>query len=276
MSDSLTTITVAPERDATPIPTELLDVWDSRWGGFIAGQQRGNTPTGRVRVVVFGSCAAGNTILRHLAARDDVAVVGVATDELFDRRALIFRRKRLWNDLTEDECRRYQLETEALASEQGVDLFSGEVKTKVFREIFQRWKPDLVVSCVFGQLIPPWVFEAPSLGAYNFHPTDLTKKSGFVGPNPVIPAKAAGLSYIPFTCHWLDAHFDTGHVVGVGTRTPILDEHGTLLPMTKLVKAVVPAIKTLISRLVDVVLAKGSPVLTVDFDSHEQSTQAQS
>lgn len=76
--------------------------------------------------------------------------------------------------------------------------------------VLQRWRPDLVVSVYFNQLIKAEVIGLAPRGTINIHPALLPKNRGLF---PYFWALANGDAETGVTVHWVDAAFDTGDIL---------------------------------------------------------------
>ncbi len=70
--------------------------------------------------------------------------------------------------------------------------------------------PDVIVVAAYGQLLPPAVLNAPSLGCLNLHPSLLPK---YRGASPVAAAILDGAAVTGVTLMLLDEGMDTGPIV---------------------------------------------------------------
>ena len=82
-------------------------------------------------------------------------------------------------------------------------------KGKPFNTI-KAWKPDLVISIYFNQLIRKKIINLPAQGVINIHPALLPRNRGLF---PYFWVLANGDAETGVTIHWVDAKFDTGHIL---------------------------------------------------------------
>jgi folate-dependent phosphoribosylglycinamide formyltransferase PurN len=99
----------------------------------------------------------------------------------------------------------------ALADEAGVPLVAtrnihGEASLATLRS----WKPDLIVSNYFNQVIRPPVMAIPERGIINMHPALLPRNRGLM---PCFWALAGGDKATGATVHWVDEGLDTGNII---------------------------------------------------------------
>ena len=81
-------------------------------------------------------------------------------------------------------------------------------------EQLDAWQPDVILSCVFGQVIDQSIIDRPPYGIYNFHPTDLEHGFG-AGPTPAEDMAAKGLTSTVWTIHHVIEALDSGGIVAV-------------------------------------------------------------
>lgn len=79
------------------------------------------------------------------------------------------------------------------------------------RNVVQELRPDLMVSGVFGRLLPPELYELPRLGAVNLHPAALPKGRGPTPQRLIYD----GDEQMGATLHRVDSSFDTGPLLSV-------------------------------------------------------------
>lgn len=65
----------------------------------------------------------------------------------------------------------------ALCDENRIDVLQ-PVKLKDAAEDIRAYRPDLIVTCAYGQFVPSSILEMPSLGCVNVHPSLLPKYRG--------------------------------------------------------------------------------------------------
>ena len=122
-------------------------------------------------------------------------------------------KKRVWNYI--DLPYRVFDETFTLDSalSHGIPVYTGEVKIESFNRLIQKWNPDAILVCVFGQIINSYTIHLPSYGIYNFHPSDLSRHQGG-GPAPYddLAARKAGTTV--WSVHHVTEELDGGHVIG--------------------------------------------------------------
>lgn len=213
----------------------FLPVEGSRWGELIlpAADEAARASGAGMRIVLFASFEYGFLALEAVkayAARfpGRIIIAGLATDDPVNPSARIGLKKRIWKYL--DAEQRVEMETAIVESalQAGAPVFTGEVKTDGFRQILREdWRPDVILSCVFGQVIGPRIIAMPAYGIYNFHPSDLLHGHG-AGPAPDEDLQARGASETVWSLHQVSTEIDTGPVVGVSPPMTVVDASGRL------------------------------------------------
>lgn len=141
-----------------------------------------------VRVVVFGSTRGGMLVLEALHILQQqygkkLCLVGLATDDARFPTARISVRKRIWRHYEISQRQRMVNAILDQALDLNMEVFTGNIKSEAFMELFTQWNPHLVIMACFGQIVPARIFMYPRLGMYNFHPSDLDANVG-AGPQP--------------------------------------------------------------------------------------------
>lgn len=80
-------------------------------------------------------------------------------------------------------------------------------------------KPDIIITCAYGQIIPQAILDAPKLGCINVHASLLPKLRGGA---PIHKAIIDGYSVTGVTIMYMDASMDTGDMISK-VEVPILD-----------------------------------------------------
>ena len=207
---------------------------DTRWGGLIEPnppENKNKTEKG-LKVALFGSWDFGYLVLETLKKfenkyPDKLNLVGLVTDDPLNLKAKISLKKRVWNILDLP----YRVIDETLIIESGlvhgIPAYTGDVKVDSFHRIIKKWNPDVILVCVFGQLIDSFTIQLPPNGIYNFHPSDLTKKQG-AGPAPFEDLIQRKASTTVWSVHHVSEEIDGGTVVGKSPEVNVLDANGQL------------------------------------------------
>jgi methionyl-tRNA formyltransferase len=83
------------------------------------------------------------------------------------------------------------------------------------------YRPDLLVVYGFNWILPRAVFDLPTYGTVNVHPSALPR---YRGPAPVLWAIRNGDTEIGVTVHRVDGGVDTGPVLARRTGVPLAEE----------------------------------------------------
>jgi len=218
----------------------FVPVSGSRWGELIlpAPDELPSRSAAGLRAVLFASFEFGYMALEAVTAYakqfpDRAQVVGLVTDDPTNPAAHIGLKKRVWKYMDRDEIVAIETAVVESALKEGVPAYTGEIKIDAFRDLLASWRPDVVISCVFGQVIDTWIINRPPYGIYNFHPTDLAHGFG-AGPTPAQDLAARGATTTVWTIHQVTEAVDAGHIVAVTPSINILDQNG-MLPTDPLV-----------------------------------------
>lgn len=96
-----------------------------------------------------------------------------------------------------------------LALEHGVEVVT-PVKIRADYSSIEEVKPDLIVTCAYGQIIPKAVLEIPRYGAINVHASLLPKLRGGA---PIHRAIMEGYDKTGITIMYMDEHMDSGDII---------------------------------------------------------------
>ena len=112
-----------------------------------------------------------------------------------------------------------------LALEHGIKIFQPEKIRKEYEDIIEL-KPDLIVTCAYGQIIPEVILNLPKLGCINVHASLLPKLRG---GSPLHHSIIDGYDKTGVTIMYMDKGMDTGDII-TQEEIPILktDTVGTI------------------------------------------------
>jgi hypothetical protein len=213
---------------------KFLPVAGSRWGELIAPatDETSKAPATGLRLVLFASFEFGYMALEVVKAYvrrfpGRVQLVGLVTDDPVNQTARIGLKKRVWKYMGRDETLAIETAIVESALGEGVPAYTGEIKIDGFRNLLEAWKPDAIVSCVFGQVIDSWIISRPIYGIYNFHPSDLAHGYG-AGPTPAEDLAARGATSTVWTIHQVIEAVDAGPIVAASPAINVLDLGGSL------------------------------------------------
>ncbi|MCX6250851.1 MAG: formyltransferase family protein [Bacteroidetes bacterium] len=250
---------------------------DTRWGGLIEPSPSENADKSRngLRIVLFGSWEFGYLVLETLKEYErrfpeKLNLVGLVTDNPLNPDAKISLKKRVWNFI--DLPFRVFNETFTIESglSHGIPVYTGEVKVKSFQNIMEKWKPDAILVCVFGQIIDSFTINLPRYGIYNFHPSDLTLNQG-AGPAPYEDLTARNAETAVWSVHHVTEEIDHGHVIGQSPPVNVRNKEGILpgnplVVYQKLGEALTPLTFFLIEELSRrFEMNKPGPIDVIDF-----------
>lgn len=105
-----------------------------------------------------------------------------------------------------------------LAQDKAILVLQPEKIKEDYQEIINL-KPDLIVTCAYGQIIPKELIECPRLGCINVHASLLPKLRGGA---PIHKAIIEGHSKTGITIMYMDTKMDEGDII-TQEEIPILD-----------------------------------------------------
>jgi hypothetical protein len=193
---------------------------NSKWGRLFlpAPEESVRRPNRGLRVLCIGSWTLGLLTFETLLSLetlqpDEVNIVGLVTDDPLDIDAKISMKKRFWRYYEESEREEYEWGILHRALSMGIPCYTGDVKSDAFRDILNKWNPEVIIVAAFGQVIDKVINEFPRYGIYNVHPSDLLHSYG-AGPQPwedMIERKAFSTRV---TIHRVSLTIDDGDIVG--------------------------------------------------------------
>ncbi len=212
----------------------ISELGDSTWGQYIIPGRDETTEKSNngFRIVLFGSYLLGYLLLETLKKLEEhnpgrLNICGLVTDDPADPNARISVKRRIWRLYGDGETVRLETAMMESALRGGIPVYSGAVKTNYFRTLLQKWNPDAILVCVFGQIIDSPIIDFPAYGIYNFHPADL--KSGFgAGPQPFMDLINRDAKTSKFTIHQLTEVLDSGPVVGQSSPINVRFKDGSI------------------------------------------------
>ena len=198
----------------------ITDVGDSGWGQLIlpSEKERKEKTEEGIRMVIFGSYYLGYLLLETLRKFEKqnpsrLNIVGLVSDDPASPTAKISVKRRIWRLYDQQETISIETATIESGLKGGIPVYSGAVKTDYFRKLLKEWKPDVILVCVFGQIIDEPVINFPPLGIYNFHPADLLAGYG-AGPQPFQDLIDRNAETSKLTIHQLTVQLDGGPILG--------------------------------------------------------------
>lgn len=210
----------------SPLPKRFREVIYKGWGIFIENPARKKSKNHKqLQVVLFISYPVGYQILKkslklHKAGK--ITITGVATDDVIDPHAKISKKKRVWQYFSDAEQKQLMLDICNLSLENGIPIFSGQVKSDLFyQHILPEWRPDAIIVGGFGQILDRIIWGNPLYGTYNLHPSNLLEGEG-KGADPFKEVILHKRDRVFVSLHHIDDTLDSGHIVGVDEGTLII------------------------------------------------------
>ena len=133
-----------------------------------------------------------------------------------------------------------------VADKYGISVFQPE-KIKNDYERILEVKPDIIITCAYGQIIPKVLLDLPRLGCINVHASLLSKLRGGA---PLHHAIIDGLDKTGVTIMYMDEAMDTGDIIStisydIKSSDTTEDIHDTLRELgAKLLIETLPSIVT--------------------------------
>ncbi len=242
---------------------QRIDRSDACWGTLYqpAASEISDAGQQGLRVLAMTSFTVGRAtlqaIVRHQRrAPQALRLVGMVTDDPLDPRARIGRRKRAWKYLSPEAGAALLGSTIETALCAGAPAYTGEIKSPWFRELLREWQPDVLICCCLGQVIDRAIVESLPLGAYNLHPSDLSKGRG-AGFAPHEDAFSRRALTARWTIHHITEELDGGPVVGVSPPVFIRNRFGGL-PATPMhyYDRMITALPSITRQLLDALIAR--------------------
>lgn len=97
----------------------------------------------------------------------------------------------------------------ALALENNIEVFTPEKLKNEYEYILDK-KPDIVITCAYGQIVPKPILDYPEYGCINVHASLLPK---YRGASPITAAIQAGEEETGITIMYMDESLDTGNII---------------------------------------------------------------
>lgn len=161
-----------------------------------------------IRVVYMGTPDFSLEPLKILIEKTNVVLVVTKPDALVGRKKV----------LTPSSVKK-------LALENNIPVFTPESIKKDFQQILDV-KPDLIVTCAYGKIIPKILIDTPKYGCVNIHASLLPK---YRGSAPIQWALINGEEETGITLMYMDEFMDTGDIIDtISYKIKESDNVGTL------------------------------------------------
>ena len=105
-----------------------------------------------------------------------------------------------------------------LALKNSISIFQPEKIRNDYQEVLDA-KPDMIVTCAYGQIVPKVILDYPKFGCINVHASLLPKLRGGA---PIHKAIIEGYSTTGITIMYMDVGMDDGDIISQ-SEIPILD-----------------------------------------------------
>ena len=112
-----------------------------------------------------------------------------------------------------------------VALENNIEVFTPESIKKDYQKVIDA-KPDIIITCAYGKIIPKELIDYPKYGCVNIHASLLPK---YRGAAPIQWALINGEEYTGITLMYMDEFMDTGDIISqVEYKIDSEDDIGTL------------------------------------------------
>jgi methionyl-tRNA formyltransferase len=188
------------------------------WGTYYVPSQHTVHEHSGLRIVLFGSTLGGMWVLESLkqlkaVLGERISLVGLATDDARDVQARISIKKRIWHYFEKPERHRMVEAIIENGLSEGMEVFTGNIKSEYFNQLLRKWNPDLIIMACFGQIVPHSIFTYPKMGMYNFHPSDLKNNIG-AGPRPFEETLESRMNHTCVSLMGVTEVIDHGPMIG--------------------------------------------------------------
>lgn len=96
-----------------------------------------------------------------------------------------------------------------VAIENNIEVFTPEKLRNEYEFVLNK-KPDIVITCAYGQIVPKQILDYPEHGCINVHASLLPK---YRGASPITAAIREGESSTGITIMYMDEGIDTGNII---------------------------------------------------------------
>ena len=182
-----------------------------------------------IKIVYMGTPEFSVGPLREIVKDYDVEMVVTQPDKLVGRKKV----------LTPSKVKEFALE-------KGIKVFQPTKIREDYQEIIDL-KPDLIVTCAYGQIIPKELIELPKYGCINIHASLLPE---YRGGAPIHHAVMDGKDKTGITIMYMNEKMDEGDIL-YQKEIDILDTDNTSTMFNKLSILGSEMIRDFIPRLID-------------------------
>ena len=156
----------------------------------------------KINVIFMGTPDFAVSILEYLIETTNVVLVVTQTDKEVGRK----------KELTFSPIKK-------VAVNHNIKVFQ-PIKIKNDYEIIKKLKPDLIITCAYGQILPKELLDIPTLGCLNVHASLLPE---YRGATPMQRAIMDGKTQTGVTLMYMDEGMDTGDIIAK-LKCPITKE----------------------------------------------------
>lgn len=188
-----------------------------------------------LRVVFMGTPKFAVPVLKELIELTNVVLVVTQPDAYTGRKKVLTKSP-----------------VKIVAEENNIEVFTPEKLRNEYEEVLNK-KPDIVITCAYGQIVPKEILAYPKYGCINVHASLLPK---YRGASPISEVIKNGEEETGITIMYMEETLDTGNIIEART-IPISEDDtlGTLSEKLSLLGA-----KILIDTLPSIIACENSNI----------------
>ena len=145
-----------------------------------------------LNVVFMGTPDFAVPVLKELIKNTNVSLVVTQPDALTGRKKVLTKSP-----------------VKVVAEENNIEVFTPEKLRNEYEYILNK-KPDIVITCAYGQIVPKQILDYPEYGCINVHASLLPK---YRGASPITAAIRDGEEETGITIMYMDEGIDTGNII---------------------------------------------------------------
>lgn len=161
------------------------------------------------RVIFMGTPEFSVKVLKMLNEITNVVLVVTKEDKPVGRKHI----------LTPSPVKEYALEN-------NIEVYTPTSLKENYNYI-TNYKPDIIITCVYGLILPKELIDYPKYGCINIHPSQLPK---YRGATPINSSIINGDKSTALTIMYMDEHMDTGDIIK--QEEVVIDNNDNVLTLT--------------------------------------------
>ncbi|MCH5166272.1 MAG: methionyl-tRNA formyltransferase [Erysipelotrichales bacterium] len=188
-----------------------------------------------LRVVFMGTPDFAVPVLKKLIECTNVVLVVSQPDAITGRKKVLTKSP-----------------VKVVAEENNIEVFTPEKLRNEYEYVINA-KPDIIITCAYGQIVPASILDYPKFGCINVHASILPK---YRGASPISEAIKNGEEKTGITIMYMDEGIDTGNIIA--SKEMPIEETDTLGTLSQ--KLSVLGAKTLIETLPNIIEGKNASI----------------